>query len=145
MTEPLTPRLASAGDVPGIAAVLNDWIDRTDWFPREHSPQALQEMIADALPERQIWVLGEPVEAYISLDPKVGRIGALYCSRTGQGCGKVLLDRAKRGRDRLWLHTNVPNQRAQAFYRREGFVQVGDVIAPEPPKTVPELRMEWQA
>lgn len=139
----LTPRRAGPEDVPGIAAVLNRWIDETPWYPRAHAPEVLEGFIGEALPDREIWVLGDPIEAYLSLDPVSGRIGALYCSRTGMGCGKALMDEAKRGRDVLWLHTNVPNLRAQRFYRREGFERVGEEIAPEPPETVPELRMEW--
>ncbi|MFC4731788.1 GNAT family N-acetyltransferase [Salipiger abyssi] len=139
----LTPRRAGPEDVPGIAAVLNRWIDETPWYPRAHAPEVLEGFIGEALPDREIWVLGDPIEGYLSLDPETGCVGALYCARTGAGCGKALMDEAKRGRDFLWLHTNAPNLRAQKFYRREGFRQVGGEIAPEPPETVPELRMEW--
>ncbi len=144
MTEVFPPRRAGPGDVPGIAAVLNGWIDETDWMPRLYSPDELEGLIAAALPDRIIWVVGEPIEGYLSLDPETAKIGALYCSRTGEGCGKALIGAAKEGRDFLWLHTHVTNTRAQAFYRREGFVAAGGEIAPEPPETVPELRMEWR-
>ena len=143
MTEVMTPRAAGPGDVPGIAAVLNRWIDETPWMERANDAETLEGFIAAALPDREIWVLGEPIDAYLTLNAETGQIGALYCTRTGAGCGKALMDEAKRGRDSLWLHTHVPNRRAQAFYRREGFEQVGGEIAPEPPETVPELRMEW--
>ena len=139
----LSPRRATPEDVPAIATVLNRWIDETPWFPRAHAPEVLEGFIGEALPDREIWVLGDPIDAYLSLDPDSNKIGALFCSRTGEGCGKALLDQAKQGRAFLWLHTNAPNTRAQAFYRREGFEQVGGEIPPEPPETVPELRMEW--
>ncbi|EEX12914.1 GCN5-related N-acetyltransferase [Citreicella sp. SE45] len=138
-----SPRLAGPDDVPGIAAVLNRWIDETTWMPRSMPPSDIEDIIRTALPDRNIWVLGDPIEAYLSLDPRVSKIGALYCSRTGEGCGKALMDRAKEGRDFLWLHTNVPNLGAQRFYRREGFEPVGGEIMPDPPETVPEIRMEW--
>ena len=143
MTEVFIPRRAGPEDVPGIAAVLNGWIDKTDWMPRIYSADEIEGFIGAALPHRIIWVVGDPIEGYLSLDPKTAKIGALYCSRTGAGCGKALIEAAKAGRDFLWLHTNPPNSRAQAFYRREGFVPVGGEIPPAPPETVPELRMEW--
>lgn len=39
-----------------------------------------------------------------------------------RGVGKRLLDRAKRGRERLTLSVYGKNSRAAAFYAREGFV-----------------------
>ena len=128
-----------------MAAVVNAWVDATEWFPRDHAPEVIEGFIRDALPYREIWVIGAPVAGYLSFDPESGRIGGLYCLRQGEGLGKALMDAVKAGRTHLWLQTHVPNLRAQAFYRREGFVQVGGEITPEPPDTVPELRMEWRA
>lgn len=143
MTDPFTPRRAGPEDIAGIAAVVNRWIDETDWMPRTESAEAIEGFIGAAFPDRIIWVVGDPIEGYLSLDPATAKVGALYCTRTGEGCGKALMEAAKQGRDFLWLHTHVTNTRAQAFYRREGFVAVGGEIAPEPPETVPEMRMEW--
>jgi hypothetical protein len=127
-----------------MAAVVNGWIDTTPWFPRVHAPAAIEGFIREAFPIREIWVIGEPVEGYLSVDPAAGRVAALYCARTGAGLGKLLLDRAKLGRMRLTLRTHLPNIAAQRFYLREGFVAVGEA-APEPPETVPELVMAWRA
>jgi GNAT superfamily N-acetyltransferase len=137
-------RRAVNADIPAIAAVVNGWIDATDWFPRVHPPEAIEGFIREAFPIREIWVIGEPVEGYLSLDGAAGRVAALYCARTGAGIGKRLLDRAKLGRTRLTLRTHRPNIAAQRFYVREGFVAVGEAV-PEPPDTVPELVMEWRA
>ncbi len=125
-----------------MAAVLNSWIDGTAWFPRVHAPEVLEGFIQEALPIRDIWIAGEPVCAYLSLNPETDQVAALYSTRTGQGVGKALLDRAKQGRRRLWLHTHVPNRMAQRFYRREGFQEVSRHM-PEPPETIEEIRMEW--
>ncbi len=126
-----------------MARIVNDWIDGTDWHPRTAAPAGIETMIREALDMREIWVIGDPPEGYLSFDPETDRIGGFYCARTGAGLGKALLDAVKDGRDAMWLHTHVPNTRAQSFYRREGFKAVG-VVPPEPPETVPELRMEWQ-
>jgi GNAT superfamily N-acetyltransferase len=138
------PRRAGPDDVPAIAAVVNGWIDATPWMPRVHSPDVIEGFVREALPKRVIWVIGEPVAGYLSLDPEESRVAALYCARTGAGLGKALMDRAKEGRSFLMLWTHVPNLAAQRFYRREGFVETGRA-EPEPPETVPEIRMEWRA
>lgn len=144
MSDRLGPRRAVPADVPAMAAVVNGWIDATSWFPRVHPSETIEGFIRDAFAAREIWVVGEPVVGYLSLDAAAGRVAALYCSRTGEGLGKALLDEAKRGRARLTLRTHSPNVSAQRFYLREGFVHVGEV-APEPPETVPEIIMEWHA
>lgn len=125
-----------------MAAVLNGWIDATDWFPRVHPPAKLEEAIGAALPLREIWVAGDPACAYLSLDGDSGQVVGLYSSVTAQGVGKALMDRAKEGRSALWLNTHVPNTAAQRFYRRQGFREVSRHV-PEPPETVEEIRMEW--
>ncbi|MBF9049588.1 GNAT family N-acetyltransferase [Roseobacter sp. HKCCD9010] len=143
-TEAISIRRAEIGDVPACAAVANWWIDDTDWLPRDYPPEAIEGMIRDALPTREIWVAGDPVEAYLSYDPEKKRVGALFCRHGGRGVGKALMDRVKEGQDYLWLTTHEPNLRAQKFYIREGFTEVERFI-PEPPETVREVKMEWRA
>ncbi|MGV6805374.1 MAG: N-acetyltransferase family protein [Ruegeria sp.] len=142
--EVLDVRRATEADIPACAQVVSTWAHRTDWMPDELPLSQLEALITHAFPNREIWVAGEPVDCYISVDPEEQKVGALYCARTGQGIGKCLLDVAKRGRDYLWLTTHQPNEAAQRFYRREGFVEVGAEPA-VPPETVPVIRMEWRA
>lgn len=113
-------------------------------MPEDLPQTKLEDLIREAFPQREIWVAGDPVDCYMSIDPVEGKVGALYCLRTGAGVGKRLLDKAKENRDFLWLTTHVPNEAAQRFYRREGFVDVG-TEPPVPPDTVPVIRMEWRA
>lgn len=143
MTDISLIRRAARSDVAACAKVVNDWIDMTDWMPRAHDPETIKGFIDDAFDGREIWVHGDPVDAYMSFDPVEARIGGLYCAKTGLGIGKAFLDIAKSGRDRVWLSTHEPNILAQRFYGREGFVQAGKIAA-EPPETVAELLMEWR-
>ena len=136
-------RRATEADIPACASVASDWIDETGWMPRIHSREDLEGHIRTAFPEREIWVIGQPVQAYMSVDPEAGHIGALYCRERGQGWGKAFLDKAKEGRDSLSLNTHVPNDAAQRFYAREGFVETGRRM-PVPPELVMEMRMEWK-
>ncbi|KIC42444.1 GNAT family acetyltransferase [Ruegeria sp. ANG-R] len=137
-------RRASLDDVSDCARIIATWAKQTDWMPEELPEEKLADLIREAFPDRDIWIAGEPVDCYMSVDPVGCKVGALYCLRTGQGVGKQLLDKAKDGRDYLRLTTHVPNVRAQRFYRREGFVETG-TEPPTPPDTVPVIRMEWRA
>lgn len=151
----MTPRRPDPQDVPAIAGIINDWIDATPWMQRDLPPDEIEGLIAKGLPQREMWVIGDPVQAYISIEAEIAHIWGFYCAQPGQGMGKRLLDRAKQGRDFLSLNTHVPNVAAQRFYAREGFVPVGEVpqgpastVAETPEREatgVRELRMEWRA
>ncbi|MEO1108372.1 MAG: GNAT family N-acetyltransferase [Pseudomonadota bacterium] len=144
MTDPVQIRRARPVDVEECARVVHNWASQTEWMREELSVDQLAGMIGEAFDVREIWVAGEPVDCYMSVDPKEQKIGALYCSRTGQGIGKHFVDKAKEGRDFLWLTTHTLNTEAQRFYRREGF-EVTAEEPPVPPDTVPVFRMEWRA
>lgn len=137
-------RRATEADISACAKVVSTWARQTDWMPDELPQLELEALITHAFPHREIWVAGEPVDCYMSVDPNERKVGALYCLRTGQGLGKLLLDIAKQGRSYLWLTTHEPNKAAQRFYRREGFVETG-TESPVPPETIPVIRMEWHA
>lgn len=137
-------RRATEADIPACAKVISTWAHETEWMTDELPRQELETLIAHAFPDREIWVAGDPVDCYISVDPDERKVGALYCLRTGQGIGKQLLDIAKKGRDFLWLTAHQPNKAAQQFYLRENFVEIG-TEPPTPPQTVPVVRMEWRA
>ncbi len=143
MTE-VAVRRAVEADVPAMAQIVCDWEAATEWMPSLYGPDEIAGFIREAMPEREIWVAGEPIEGYLSFDPSVSRVGGLYCKTTGSGVGKTLMDRAKAGRDFVWLTTHEPNERAQKFFKREGFEEVSRHEA-EPPNTVREVRMEWRA
>ncbi len=131
-------------DVRDCARIIATWAAQTEWMVEKLPEEKLADLIRDAFPQREIWIAGDPIDCYMSVDPVECKVGALYCLRTGEGVGKRLLDKAKDGRDFLWLTTHVPNRSAQKFYRREGFVDAG-TEPPTPPDTVPVIRMEWRA
>ncbi len=135
-------RLAGPSDAAACARIVGDWVQRTDWMPELHSRETLTGVIQEAMPSREIFVIGDPVEGYLSLNPDTGQIGALYLDRSGQGLGKALMDRVKIGRDYLQLWTHEPNAAAHRFYKREGF----EIVErnPEGGDGLPELRMEWR-
>ena len=102
----------------------------------------LAEIIAEAFGAREIWVSGDPIDGYMSVDPVKHKVGGMYLARRGEGLGKAFLDKAKEGRDHMWLTVFEPNTRAFAFYRREGFRLTSSLPAAGGESAV--LRMEWE-
>lgn len=143
MTEPAFRR-ATVNDAANMAQIVADWEQATDWMPAKTAVSEIEEFIRAALPNREIWVAGDPVAGYLSFDPAEQRVGGLYCQRGGSGLGKALMDKVKEGRYYIWLATHAANLKAQKFYAREGFVEV-ERYDPEPPLTVREIRMEWRS
>lgn len=139
MTVDLRP--ATATDAPACARIVNNWIDRTDWLPRVHTRESIEEMIVAGIPIREFWVAGDPVVGYLSLNTDASQIMGLYTMQPGKGTGKALMDRVKQGRTWLQLWSHSANVRAHRFYRREGFVEVGR--KDKGADGIPEIRMEW--
>ena len=65
------PGIGSIDDALRCAEIVNNWVETTKWMPRLYSKQKLLEMIEEAIPLREIWVVGNPVSGYISFN-KVG-------------------------------------------------------------------------
>lgn len=136
-------RRAQVADAPAMARIVSDWEAATEWMDSAYGPEEISSLIQEALPDREIWIIGAPIAGYLSYDPAVSRVGGLYCRNAGQGLGKALMDKVKEGRDFIWLHTHEANEAAQRFYKREGFEEVsrhdGDIH-----KDLREVRMEWR-
>mgnify|MGYP000350113738 CR=1 FL=1 len=148
-------RRAELRDVAGMAAIVNGWIDDTEWMQRDLPSEEIENSLSKGLELREIWVAGDPVQGYLSLEVEKAHIWGFYCAETGAGIGKKLLDQAKAGRDFLSLNTPVSTQLAQEFYLREGFKPVGELDEGKPSTLVSlegreatgirELRMEWHS
>ena len=66
----------------------------------------------------------------------------LYTAQPGNGVGRALMNRVKHGRTWLILWSHAANLRAHDFYRREGFVEVGQKR--DGADGIPEICMEWR-
>jgi putative acetyltransferase len=124
------------------AAIVNDWIDETEWMRRGPSHDEILQMLTAGIPQREFWVIGEPVRGYLSLDPGPAKIMGLYVSEPGLGLGKALMDKVKEGRDLLTLNTHEANKPARKFYEREGFRRVRRVTRGA--DGIPEIVMNWR-
>ena len=78
-------------------------------------------MIKNAIPLREVWVIGQPINGYISYNSDLLEISALYVNKRGEGRGRILLDRIKSDHKYLKLWSHEFNITAHKFYRREGF------------------------
>ena len=135
------PRRGSIDDASRCAVILNKWVGTTTWMPRLYSENEILKMIEEAIPIRELWVIGNPTSAYVSFNNDLSQVVALYSDRPGKGYGKVLLDKVKEGREyiQLWCHSaNVP---AQRFYHREGFKEAA--YKENGDDGIPEIQFEW--
>lgn len=142
MTDAAPIRRGVPDDAEACTDIILAWLSDTDWLPDPPSRDDLIGMLRTGIPIREFWVIGDPVEGYLSLEEGPNHIHGLYTAKQGQGLGKALIDKVKEGRDRLQLYTHMPNHDAHRFYHREGFVTVEEL-----PKGrgdgVGELKMEW--
>jgi GNAT superfamily N-acetyltransferase len=141
-------RLARTQDMASCAAILNDWIDETEWMPRIHSHEDVVRYYKNVVAvERKVFVVmaGNDVAGMMAVAPD-NLVTALYVKRTfrGQGVGRLLLDRAKRdAAGSLSLWTFQKNEAAQAFYAHEGFVEVNRTDG-DNEEGLPDILLEWR-
>lgn len=71
---------------------------------------------------------------------------ALYVApgARGAGVGQALMERAKQGRDGLWLKVLEGNAGARRFYAREGFAEVARSDGGANDEKLPDITMEWR-
>ena len=64
-----TLRRATIDDASACALIVYNWIEKTVEMPRLFDKHPLTEMIRDAIPLREVWVIGQPISGYISYNP----------------------------------------------------------------------------
>jgi len=146
-TQPVI-RPAVLADLPACAAIINDYIDATDWLPRVKSRDELAGFFTPELLASRTVLVAEvdgEVEAYVSVSPE-GFVFALYLApqARGRGVGKLLLDRVKALHpDRVELTVFEPNVAAVRFYEREDFAEVPEGRKEDTDEGIPVLLMRW--
>ena len=135
------PRRGSKDDAAICAEILNKWVETTTWMPRLYSENELLKMIEEAIPFRELWVIGNPASAYVSFNKGLSQVVALYSNKPGKGYGKILLDKVKEGREYIQLWSHSANVSAQRFYQREGFKEAA--YKENGDDGIPEIQFEW--
>ena len=112
-----TLRRATIDDASACALIVDDWIEKTIEMQHLFEKQKLTKMIRNAIPLREVWVIGQPINEYISYNPDLLQISALCVNKRGEGIGKILLDRIKSDHKYLQLWSHEFNNSAHRFYK----------------------------
>ncbi len=136
------PRLGRVSDAAECAKIVNNWINETIWMPKHHSIEELIKIMELGIPVREFWVLGDPIIGYLSFNEEPSQIMGLYVASPGKGAGKILLDKAKEGKNFIQLFSHLNNQNAHRFYLREGFSKME--LNENGQDGIPEIRFEWK-
>ena len=135
------PRRGFKDDAARCAEILNKWVETTTWMPRLYSKNELLKMVEEAIPLRELWVIGNPASAYVSFNKDLLQVVALYSDKPGKGYGKILLDKVKEGREYIQLWSHSANVLAHRFYHREGFKAAA--YKENGDDGIPEIQFEW--
>lgn len=154
-----TIRRALPEDAAACAAILAEWIEQTDWFPRSNPASADRPFVAAKIKTEVVSVAvastakadttksdtakSGPVAGFIALDG--GYVSCLYVGSTyrGFGVGRALLDVAKQAVPRLSLWTFQANLDAQRFYLREGFTELRRTSGMDNAEQLPDIEYIW--
>ena len=93
-------RDGTEGDGPACGAIVNRWIDETDWMPRVHTTNSVVEYFTSTvLAKKRCWVVEQDAAlcGFLALDLSDGLVTALYLDGRvrGQGLGAAMLNCAK--------------------------------------------------
>ena len=134
-------RRATIDDASACALIVDEWIEKPVEMPRLFDKQKLTDMIRNAIPLRDVWVIGQPINGYISYNPDSLQISALYVNKKGEGHGKILLDPIKLDHKYLQMWSHEFNHSAHKFYKREGFKFKNKKYRGS--DGIPELQFKW--
>lgn len=113
------------------------------FIPRAYWEEQL-ETVRDLLPQAElyVWQDGGAIQGFIGLNGD--HIEGLFVRppHQGRGIGKALLGRARDAHGRLTLNVYRKNERAAAFYAREGFQVRGEGVDENTGE--PEYTMVWE-
>lgn len=120
-------RASSGSDARSCAQIICNWGEETSWMVPIDDLESVADSWRALLESNTAWVAvsGETVVGFCVRENAT--ITGLYvdAAARGKGAGKALLDLAKKDRDWIEVWVYEMNTRARAFYRREGFVDVG--------------------
>lgn len=139
-------RPARLADLPFCAAIINAYIDVTEWLPRIKSSEQIAALFnADLLAHRLVLVaeVSSEIVGYASFDPGSRFLPSLYLKPSArcQGIGRALLSEVKRqAPGGFSLTVWQQNSAARRFYQREGLRHSRDGVDAD---GLPVWHMEW--
>ena len=130
-----------------LGTVLRIWLDANldahAFIPAEYW-QGCRQLVRDMLPQAELYVHQDPagwIDGFLGLEGNY--VAGLFVRQDARsrGVGKELLDCAKAHRTQLSLSVYRKNERAAAFYQREGFVVLAAGVDANTGE--PEYTMAW--
>jgi len=148
VSEAVIIRPATLEDMAACAAILNEWIDATDYMPRVHTrDNVVQHYRKFVFEEREVHVADRAGEiaGYVVLSDD-DYVTSLYVKvgERGARLGQKMIDHAKDQRPgglKLW--TFVANTGARRFYERERFVETKRSDG-DNEERLPDILYAWQ-
>ena len=139
-------RNLESADLPAVSSIwLNANREAHDFIPASYWLGHQAEVRA-ALAQAEVWVFADEDQSKISgfIGLQEDYIAGIFVRREvrSHGVGRRLLDHVKAGHPQLRLRVYEKNQRAAAFYRREGFRLLERGVDPETGEA--ELLLEWR-
>ena len=137
---------ADRSDVGGLARIMGDWVRETGWMPVLHTPEEDEGFVAGLLGTHKVRVARRGAERLGFLARQGGHVQALHVARgsRGLGLGKALLDEVKLVEPIVELCTFQANDRAVAFYSREGFREATRSDGRDNDERLPDIRLIWR-
>lgn len=134
------------GDAGALARVLGDWVRETGWMPVLHSREEDAAFVAGLIRTQVVRVARAGGQPLGFLARRGGHVDALYLSPAarGAGLGARLLDEVKVAEAVIDLWAFQANQRALAFYRREGFDEAERTDGSGNDERLPDVRLIWR-
>ena len=137
---------ADRSDVGDLARIIGDWVRETEWMPVLHTREEDEGFVAGLLGTHKVRVARRGVERLGFLARVGGQVQALHVARgsRGSGLGKAFLDEVKAVEPAVELWTFQANDRAVAFYSREGFREAARTDGRENDERLPDIRLIWR-
>jgi ribosomal protein S18 acetylase RimI-like enzyme len=137
---------AHRSDVSDLARMIGDWVRETKWMPVLHTPKEDEDFVAGLLGTHSVRVARRGPDRLGFLARRGGQVQALHIATgsRGLGIGKALLDEVKTVEPAVELWTFQANDRALAFYSREGFYEATRTDGRDNDERLPDIRLIWR-
>ncbi|NJS40603.1 MAG: GNAT family N-acetyltransferase [Rhodobacteraceae bacterium] len=142
----LTIADAGLADVGALARIMGEWVQETEWMPVLHSLEDDTAFLTALLETHIVRVARTQDGLQGFLARQAGYVTALHVRRgaRGRGIGKTFLDEVKATEAEITLWTFQANDRAIAFYLREGFQAVERTDGRGNDEGLPDLLLSWR-
>ena len=139
-------RDATPADAVPLAAILQDWIEASDFMPVLHDREKTEAFLEKLIGKGGVRVaeVDDAPAGFLALSD--GWITQVYPrpDRRGRGIGAALLGEAQAKGGPLSLWCFQANTAARRFYLRHGFTETLRTDGAENAERLPDIRFDWR-